>query len=110
MKNLTLVLSAATFLMGCAHSMMRGTVVMKDTEDELHVCMGEKEVKAGDRVAFFTNKCTPRGGREALGDRCTKIRIGEGAVIQSLNEHYSMVRPDAGVGAKVTEGTVVEKI
>ena len=32
-------------LAGCAHSTMRGSVAMKASDDEAHICMGDKEVK-----------------------------------------------------------------
>ena len=98
----------AGILVGCAHSTMRGTVAMKATDDEVHVCMGDKEVKAGDLVAFFFNQCKGAGGKETRDRVCTKVRLGEGEVVRSLNEHYSVVRPNPGV--KVEEGTIVEKL
>jgi hypothetical protein len=107
MKLSFLSFGLLALLVGCAHSTMRGTVAMKVTDEELHVCMGEKEVKAGDHVAFFFNQCRP-GGKETRNDICTKIKLGEGEVVRTLNEHYSVVRPNPGV--KVQEGTVVEKI
>ena len=108
MKLSLIGLSLIGLLGGCAHSMMRGTVAMKASENELHVCMGDQEVKAGDHVAFFLNECRGAGGKEGSGRTCKKVRLGEGEVIRPLNEHYSLVRPNPGV--KVEEGTVVEKI
>lgn len=99
-------------LAGCAHSTMRGSVAMKGDDQEAHVCMGDKEVKAGDRVILYKNVCTPRGSGGARGDRgpidvCKKVRLGEGEVLRTLNEHYSLVKVDPGVPFE--EGTVVEK-
>ena len=112
MRRLFLLGAGVTILFGgCAHTAMRGSVAMKATDDELHICMGETEVRTGDRVAFFINQCRESGNSRAVGrDVCTKIKIGEGAVVRSLNEHYSVVKPDPGIGAKIGEGTVVEKL
>lgn len=98
-------------LFGCAtHSGMRGTVAMKMNDKDAHVCMGNDEVKAGDKVALFKNECTgTNSGREGGGSRsCKKVKLGEGEVTRTLNEHYSEVRVNDGV--KFEEGTVVEKL
>ena len=111
MRKIVLFIASVSVVVagGCAHSQMRGSVAMKATNDEVHVCMGNKEVKAGDRVAFFINNCQSVG-RETTYDICTKIKLGEGTVLRALNEHYSVVKPDSGMGAKIGEGTVVEKL
>ena len=102
------------FLMACSqfdsHHLMRGTVAMKVSDREAHVCMGEGEVEAGDRVVIYENRCT--ADPEAPFDTpsappCTKVEVGAGEVVRTLNEHYSVVRFDAGVPFR--EGTVVEK-
>ena len=94
-------------LFGCAHSIMRGSVAMKASDNEAHVCLGDKEVKAGDRVALFKNQCTRSGGKVGASDPCHKVRTGEGTVERTLNEHYSLVKVDPGVTFE--EGTIVEK-
>jgi len=93
----------------CArHSVMRGSVAMKVSEDEAHVCFNKDEVKEGDRVTAFYNDCT----RRTLGDSrgatpCVKSKLGQGTIEEILNEHYSRVKFDSGV--KVSEGMFVEK-
>lgn len=111
MKTRIIALSAVTafLLTACSHGIMRGTVAMKVSDTEAHVCMGNKEVKPGDRVLVYKNQCVGKGGTK--GDRgggeCKKVMLGEGAVTQNLNEHYSVVKFDAGV--PFGEGTMVEK-
>lgn len=105
-KNQISFLMAMLSFAGCAHSTMRGSVAMKDG-DEAHVCLGDKEVKAGDRVALFQNQCTRGGGKVGAADPCHKVKVGGGEVIRTLNEHYSIVKVDSGVPFQ--EGTVVEK-
>lgn len=106
-----LTLFVAVTMTGCGHAMMRGSVAMKASAEEAHVCMGDKDVKAGDKVALFKNVCTgPKGGtRSGLGDSggCQKVKIGEGSVERILNEHYSVVKVNPGV--QFEEGTIVEK-
>jgi hypothetical protein len=110
MKKISVTTMAGLFLLsGCAHSLMRGTVAMKINDQEGHVCMGKDEVKAGDRVGFFVNHCTGSGGgRDGGGRSCELVKIGEGKVVEPLNDHYSVVRANPGV--KLDEGTIVEKL
>lgn len=107
-----LMLFGVASLAGCAHSTMRGSVAMKGNDEEAHVCMGDKEVKPGDKVALFKNVCTsPKAaGRNADGGGfggCKKVKLGEGVVERTLNEHYSVVKVNPGV--QFEEGTIVEK-
>lgn len=95
---------------GCAHGTMRGSVAMKGEDGEAHVCMGDKEVKAGDKVTLYKNVCTPLTTAQRFGNLvggCKKVRLGEGVVERALNEHYSIVKVDPGVAFE--EGAIVEK-
>lgn len=103
------VLGGVVLLSGCAaHSTMRGSVAMKASDTEAHVCLGNSEVKPGDKVALFRNECTGTGGREGRGRSCQKVRLGTGEVTRLLNEHYSVVKVDSGV--KFEEGAIVERL
>ena len=113
MKNLKLMILTGIILSlsGCAHGLMRGSVAMKVSDTEAHVCIGEGEVKSGDRVTLFRNECTPEGssGRDGRGGgTCEKRQLGMGTVQEILNDHYSVVKFDSGV--KFEEGTFVEVI
>lgn len=105
----SLFLIAAFQLGGCAaHNLMRGSVAMKTSESEAHVCLGDREVKVGDKVKVFNNFCPAKGGRaEYRSGVCEKQLLGYGMITELLNEHYSVVKFDEGV--KFTEGTLVEK-
>jgi hypothetical protein len=104
----------AVMLSGCSHAAMRGNVAMKVGDQDAHVCLGDNEVKVGDRIAAFKNECpidgpsARRGGNIAQSRLCSRVKVGEGSVIELLNEHYSVVRFDPGVSFE--EGTLVEKI
>lgn len=80
---------------------------MKGDDNEAHVCLGDKEVKAGDRVTLFRNQCNRSGGKVAASDACHRVKVGGGEVTRTLNEHYSVVKVDPGVAFE--EGTIVEK-
>lgn len=103
MMIVSVAISALLFA-GCAHGIMRGSVAMKSSENEAHVCLGNKEAKIGNRVAAFRNDCTTKGGGKA--STCKRVNLGEGTVTELLNEHYSVVRFDSGVA--FDEGTYVE--
>ncbi len=103
MKFFNLAVLSLTFaLSGCAHTMMRGSVAMKVSPQEAHVCLGDKEVRAGDRVGLFKNVCRGKGAM------CEKVRLGEGEVTKTLNDHYSVIKVQPGVAFE--EGTIVEKL
>ena len=106
-------LAALVSLAGCAHGTMRGSVAMKASDSEAHVCMGDKDIKAGDKVSLFKNVCAGgvggggRGGDKGSNRSCEKVRLGSGVVERTLNEHYSVVKVDPGV--QFEEGAIVEK-
>lgn len=112
--NLLIAALTSLVLVSCAHqehATMRGSVAMKMGADTAHVCMGNNEVKAGDRVVAFKNVCknnqTDINTRSHLKTYCSKEKVGEGTVVATLNEHYSEVKFDQGV--EFQEGTIVEK-
>jgi hypothetical protein len=111
MKKLinSMFLVTLLYFVGCAHSMMRGSVAMKMSDNEAHVCLGNKEVKVGDRVTALKNYCSASGAarKEGASAVCEKRILGEGTVTSLLNQHYSLVKFDDGV--KFNEGTIVEK-
>ena len=98
---------------GCAgHASMRGSVVMKATDTDAHVCLGQGEVKTGDIVRLFRNVCVdPRAsannGHVSPGNMCHREKEADGVVVSVFNEHYSLVRFPAGT--PFTEGDTVEK-
>lgn len=96
---------------GCAHHAMRGSVAMKTSDSEAHVCLGKGEVKAGDRLTLYKNVCTTKGGGGRgeggnNGGSCQIKELGMGSVQTILNDHYSVVKFDQGV--QFEEGTFVE--
>lgn len=112
MKSMTKIAFSIliTGLAGCAsHSMMRGSVAMKISESEAHVCMGNNEVKVGDKVNVFKNNCNKDFSSETSTYKtsCKKELVGQGEVTSLVNEHYSVVKFEKGV--KFEEGTVIEK-
>jgi hypothetical protein len=103
-KNLIGIMVMAA-LTGCAHSQMRGNVAMKISEDEAHVCLGNEQVKVGDKIELYKNQCNR--GKAAEENYCKMVTIGEGEIIKLLNEHYSVMKVNPGV--KFEEGTLVQK-
>ncbi|MBC7539416.1 MAG: hypothetical protein H7281_11390 [Bacteriovorax sp.] len=98
-------------LVGCAsHSTMRGSVAMKISDTEAHVCLGDKEVKVGDKVVAFQNVCTPDANRVSRAGKvtpCKKVQLGSGEVTSLINDHYSVVKFDSKFD--FNEGTIIEK-
>jgi len=88
---------------GCAHSVMRGSVAMKVSDTEAHVCMNKDEVKIGDHVELYANVCSREGKEQSI---CNKVSRGHGTVTEIINEHYSLVKFEQG--AKFEEGNFIE--
>ena len=98
-------------LAGCAaHTTMRGSVVMKVSDTEAHVCMGKGEVREGEPIRVYRNVCKAPVPNRAWGlvfaDSCRRERAGNGTVEKVLNEHYSVVR--FAPGTTFEEGDTVE--
>lgn len=110
------VFGVMMFGMGCAHNAHnRGSVVVKHGASEADVCLGDKEVKIGDRMAIYRHDCKNKNLNAAAADRgprttrsCQKVKVGEGEIVQVLDEHYSTMRADSGIS--LVEGLSVEKL
>jgi len=109
-KNL-LMLAILVFLSSCAHTFMRGTVAMKLDDKKAHICLGNNDVKLGDKVEFFQNQCSDiRIGTKEGGDikECRLQKVGQGNITKLLNSHYSEVETDGTF--KIKEGGLVQKL
>ena len=102
-----IILCSFLVFAGCAHSTMRGSVAMKVSDNEAHVCLGDNEVKIGDKVTLYKSECSGSNAKFSGGRVCQKVNIGAGQVTQVLNEHYSVIKVEPDV--KFQEGTIVEK-
>lgn len=107
-KALIAVAAIAISMTGCAHGIMRGTVAMKTSDRQAHVCLNKNEAKPGDKVRLFTNRCIRGGGKATGSIGCEKVFLGNGVVTETLNDHYSLVTFDEGV--RFEEGSFVEKM
>lgn len=111
MKTFLVATVTTLLLSSCAHNFMRGTVAMKTDKTTAHVCLGDNDVKVGETLNFYTNKCTGVGGGGADRDgdviECEMEILGTGTVTKLLNNHYSEVTTDGSF--KFGEGTLVQK-
>ncbi len=112
-KKASIVICITAILLtfaACASGTKRGSVVMKISENEAHVGMGQNDVNVGDHIELYRNVCTgsSRGKDGGGGERaCKKEPAGHGEVTQVLNEDYSVVKfPD---GTRFGEGDTLEK-
>lgn len=110
---LTILLSSFAFAGSSksdGHRYMRGTVVMKMSDNRVHVCLGDNVVSIGSKVTFYNSICKKSysGGRDGVETvNCKMHKLGTGTVIKLANEHYSTVKIDGNV--QVQEGTLVER-
>lgn len=107
MKTKLMMLVAGLSLGGCGHAAMRGSVVMKVSDTEAHVCMNKGELQPGEAVRLYRSQCnTPMAAKNpALAQNCPREGV-TGQVEKALNDHYSLVRFPAGT--KFEEGDKVE--
>lgn len=107
LSSLVVSVFALSLASGCAHSShIRGSVALKHSAQEADVCIGSNEIKEGDKVVLFRNKCTGSAAK-GIQRTCEKVKLGEGTVSHVIDEHYSTIKIEPGVS--FDEGTVVEK-
>jgi len=112
MKRILTTFTLALLLSSCAHQFMRGTVAMKTNNKTAHVCLGNNDVRIGEKLDFYKNICVGGGGggssREGVGEgECSMRILGTGTVTKLLNSHYSEVKTDGSFA--ISEGTLVQK-
>jgi hypothetical protein len=86
---------------GCAQGLM------KVSDDQAYVCLGDKDVKVGDRVTLYKQVCKGAGGKTEDSAGCEMVKKSGATVLETLNDHYSVIKVDSGV--EFVEGTIVEK-
>ncbi len=125
-KKITSYIFILTLLSSCAHTFMRGTVAKKLDSDKAIICLGKNEVKLGQKIEFFQTLCSGSASNSAglsgsfesglapVGDKgsqtpsCSHHSIGNGKVIELINDHYSKVQTFDKIDFK--EGTLVQII
>ncbi|MBK24526.1 MAG: hypothetical protein CME70_11080 [Halobacteriovorax sp.] len=107
--NLLIKVFFLGWLVSCSsnpHKFMRGNVVMKMSEKDAHICLGNNEVDVGNSIIFYNNDCNQYDNSiEGLGGLCKLIEIGKGRVESIINSHYSLVKTDGSFQFK--EGDLV---
>ena len=109
-------LAASFFMSACStlsgHDHARGTVVLSDDGKEAHVCLGNKEVKIGDKVEVFEAICKKEHVAVIRSPRyrtkCEKVARGQAEVVDVSDEHYSRVHAFGDLLLK--EGQIVERL
>jgi hypothetical protein len=108
--NISGLIFLAAAISGCATT-HRASIVMKMSESEAHISMGQGEVVVGDHVELYRNVCTKSGspGERAGGGpkKCEKQLFGHGEISQLLGNDYAVVKFPAGIA--FSEGDTVEK-
>lgn len=91
---------AILILTGCTAQHSRGTVAMKITDTQAHVCVGNEFVHTGTSLEVLRNVC------DGPKQTCKLTHVGQGTVTEVLNEHYSVAEFPAAI--KVREGDLIE--
>lgn len=82
----------------------RDTVLMKVSDDELHIRLSAASV--GEPIVCRRNYCEPDPSRGKGAQRCTMRVVGRGTVVGQLGHGYSVARKSKGDCA---EGDLVER-
>lgn len=102
-KTAIVLVAGALILSSCASQLHRGVVAMKIDENTAHVGLNKNEVKVGDHVELYGNKCNQTKGQQ----NCKKFSKGHGTVTEVLSDDYAAVKFDNGVTFQ--EGDFIEK-
>jgi hypothetical protein len=97
---------AFTTVAACAtgHQAMSGSVVMKVSDTEAHVCLFEQDAPIGARVQLYRHKCVSQAGKRY---DCDKQPVAVGTIAHKMG-HYAMVTFPQGT--QYEEGNTVEQI
>ena len=96
------------------HSAMNGSVIMKVSETEAHVCLLDSDAPVGTRVQLYRHDCrsqyakpgTPSSARAPYA--CEKQAVAVGTISQKLGGHYVVVTFPQGT--QYAEGYTIEKL
>ena len=108
--RLAIVCCTGIGLSSCAQTSKKGSVAMKVSGDEVHVKLGDKEVKAGDSVTLYEKQCREPNGLDSgvgMEPTCKKKITGGGKVIQTLSDEFSVVK--VSPGSTLSKRTFAEK-
>jgi hypothetical protein len=102
-----LLVASLAVVAGCAtgHEAMRGSVVMKMSDTEAHVCTFNQSAPVGSRVQLYRHMCVTKYGKKY---HCDKQPVAIGTVTEQLGEHYALVTFPAGTNYE--EGFTVEPL
>ena len=105
---------AFTTVTACAtgHSAMSGSVIMKVSETEAHVCLFDHDASIGTHVQLYRHSCTSQYGKPGTPASsrtpyaCEKQAVAVGTISQKMGGHYAMVTFPQGT--QYHEGYTVE--
>ena len=108
MNTFSILIGVATLalLTSCATAPQKTcSAVVLHSPTEYDICIGSSEAAAGDRVAFYKQKCT--SASRGSPKRCHDEKVGEGVVLKNLDEHLSTVKLDSEF--EITEQMKIKK-
>lgn len=102
-----LVVLALAAVAACAtgHKAMNGSVVMKVSETEAHVCLLDGDARVGSQVQLYRHKCVTQYGKRY---DCGKQLVAVGTISERIGDHYALVTFPQGTTYE--EGYTVEPI
>jgi hypothetical protein len=114
--NRSFIVLAFTSVAACAttgHKAMNGSVVMKLSDTQAHVCLFEQDAPVGAQVQLYRHDCVGQYdksgapyGRTPFS--CKKEAVAIGTIAQKMGGHYALVTFPQGT--QYEEGYTVEPI
>lgn len=97
-------------MIGCAHThAVHGMQPRSEIPAGVHVGIGSKEIKEGDRVAILKSECKETsGGRNGKTRYCVDKKVGEASVLKVLDHDSAVVAPEGSF--TMDETMKVEKL
>lgn len=108
---------AFTSIAACAstsgHKTMSGSVIMKVSDTQAHVCLFDHEAPIGAQVQLYRHNCVDQYGKPGAPYsktpyQCEKQPVAIGTIAQTMGGHYALVTFPQGT--QYEEGYTVEPI
>lgn len=96
------------------HSAMNGSVIMKASETEAHVCLLDSDAPVGTRVQLYRHECRSQYAKPGTPSSaktpyvCEKQAVAVGTISQKIGGHYVVVTFPQGT--QYEEGYTIEKL
>jgi hypothetical protein len=107
-KQIAVCLITLGFAAACVQGVSKGSVIMKISDVDAHISLGNGEVRVGDNVSLYHNECSANKRQPAKSSKitCERVHMGDGSITEILDANYSVA--SFARGTNIREGDTVE--